>query len=81
MTARQIPKFLSYGDRLMLAYEHAKMVFERRGGFISDDDILDLADDWTTDRRDDTYEFITGDTDWEHLRDDLHDAVFEPRDE
>lgn len=40
---------LDFADRLLLALEGARLQYERRDGFISDDDLLDLADEWTTD--------------------------------
>ncbi len=39
---------LSFEDRLALAYAHLGVVFERRGNFLSDDDLLDAADLFTT---------------------------------
>lgn len=40
---------LDFADRLLLAFEAARLQYERREGFLSDDDLLDLADAWTTD--------------------------------
>jgi hypothetical protein len=57
---------LTFDERFALAFEHARMVFERRGGFISDDDLLDIADAWEW-----------GGADRERLLDALFNAVFE----
>ena len=40
---------LPYEVRLMLAQEHATLIYERRDYFFSDDDLLDVASSWTTD--------------------------------
>jgi hypothetical protein len=34
---------ITYYDRLMLAMSHVNLTFERRGGFLSDNDVLDIA--------------------------------------
>lgn len=39
---------LSFEDRPALAHAHLGVVFERRGNFLSDDDLLDAADLFTT---------------------------------
>lgn len=40
---------LPYEARLMLALEHATLIYEERDYFFSDDDLLDVASCWTTD--------------------------------
>ena len=39
---------LDFNDRLTLVHAHLAAVYERRGNFLSDDDLLDAADLFTT---------------------------------
>jgi hypothetical protein len=39
--------FLPYEARLIFAVEAVAKRFEDRDGFLSDDDIVDIAEDWT----------------------------------
>jgi len=67
---------LSFKDRLELAYADARTVFERRGSFISDDDVTDVAERWTTDDID-WSDLDASRPDFEALRDTLTVAIFE----
>lgn len=40
---------LSFADRLAVAIEATNLRWERREGFLSDDNLLDAADDYTVD--------------------------------
>jgi hypothetical protein len=40
---------MDFADRLLLALEEVNLTFERRDSYLSDDDLLDAADNWTTD--------------------------------
>lgn len=39
---------LSFDERLELAHSSLVLTYERRDNFLSDDDVLDAADEWTT---------------------------------
>lgn len=40
---------MTFDDRLSIALERVRLVYERRGNFVSDSDLLDTADLFTTD--------------------------------
>ena len=40
---------LDFETRLTLALDEVRLTFERRANYLSDDDLLDAADNWTTD--------------------------------
>jgi hypothetical protein len=44
--------WLDLNDRFILAMEQLVRVYHDRGEFISDDDILDVSECWTTSKRD-----------------------------
>jgi hypothetical protein len=68
--------FLPFNDRLDLAYEEARLVFERRGDFISDDSVLDIAEAWTVNELDfDNEDAVFAD--YDALKDALFSLVFE----
>ena len=71
---------MAYRYRLLFAYEECRLTFERRGNFISDDDILDTAEHWTTSRPtltdDGRFNGYDNDNDLRRLINDLHDEVF-----
>lgn len=61
-----------FTDRFRLAFTDLGMIADERNGFVSDDDILDTAERWTTDSRqyeqDGSYGFPDG-GDFERLLD------------
>jgi hypothetical protein len=64
-----------FEDRVLLAVESLRLRQERRDGFLSDDDVLDTADDWTTCERDDEGCFVEDNpTDYIDLREELFAA-------
>jgi hypothetical protein len=71
---------LPFHDRVILAYEECRLVFERRDGFLSDDSVLDVAEAWTTDdlhhgfESDDPADWPSVD-DYERLRDSLFELL------
>ena len=66
---------ITINDRFLLALTNLEMRFERRNGFLSDDDVLDAATAWTL------TDFDAEDwTDYETLRDMLFLSL-EPADD
>jgi hypothetical protein len=68
--------FLPFDARLALAYEAARVVFERRGNFISDDSVLDIAAAWTVNELDFENEDAVF-ADYDALKEALFSLVFE----
>lgn len=64
---------LSFDDRFRLAVDQVAATFEARNGFLSDDDLLDAADAFTTDTMDDDGFYFGGD--YARLRDRLFDYL------
>ncbi len=62
---------LPYQDRLDLATAQLNLRWDERGQFLSDDDILDAADNWSNPAR----------TDYNRLIDDLYALHTAPDDE
>lgn len=40
---------LSFEERFLLAMDRCAMVYEERDGFLSDDNVIDITDEFTTD--------------------------------
>jgi hypothetical protein len=69
---------ISYGDRLGFALEAVAILSEQGHGFISDDNLLDIAACWTIDRYDTRVgDYPQGDEDYSHLVDDLFRMVLD----
>jgi hypothetical protein len=74
-----ITEALNYEDRLTLAIDFLIMRFEKRDNFLTDSDVLDAAEAYTTD---DYTVLMSGDdwesadiADYESLRDDMFDHI------
>lgn len=52
---------LPYEDRLYAAGENLRLIYERRDSFLSDSNVIEAADDWTTDTWSDDDGFVGGD--------------------
>lgn len=63
------PRPLGFDDRLRLAYSDVVMVYEARDGFLSDDNVLDVAERWSV--ADFASDDEAGWDDYEALRDAL----------
>ena len=62
-----------YADRLLLAMEAVHLQWERRNQYLSDDDVLNVADQWTTSQ---WYpDGVVDDADYCELRDTLFDRI------
>lgn len=70
---------LPYEDRFILAHTALVMRYEQRDRFLSDDDVLDIANDWTTDDLDfanlDAVCEASDATDWQALTADQEKLV------
>lgn len=66
---------IDYFDRYLLALEHLRLRWERRGEFLSDDDVFNAADLFTTEQPDAEGGFAEG-GDRYRLLDHLYETVF-----
>lgn len=62
---------MSFADRLALAHTELVLTYERRDNFLSDSDVIEASERWTTDTWDDDEGFVGGD---QHQ---LQEALFE----
>lgn len=71
MSETPITEPLSFDDRLLLAQERLVLTYAERDNFLSDDDVLDAADEFTTSVRsddEDADDYYADDSDYVRLR-------------
>lgn len=66
---------LTYPDRFLLALDYLRLRYQQRDGFLSDSDLMDASERWTTEQPDEPG-FYSEDGDWQRLLNALYGVVF-----